>query len=65
MDDAVWVPSVFSKNRERLIEHDAVIELFNQVLEMASEQALISGVHFSVDGTLIDAWASHKSFLCK
>lgn len=65
MDDAVWVPSVFSKNRERLIEHDAVIELFNQVLEMADKQDLLSGEHFSVDGTLIDAWAGHKSFCTK
>lgn len=65
MDDAVWVPSVFSKNRERLIEHDAVIELFNQVLEMASERDLLSGEHFSVDGTLIQAWAGHKSFVSK
>lgn len=65
MDDAVWVPTVFSKNRERLIEHDAVIELFNQVLEMASERDLLSGEHFSVDGTLIQAWAGHKSFVCK
>lgn len=65
MDDAVWVPSVFSKNRERLIEHDAVIELFNQVLEMADEQNLLSGEHFSVDGTLIDAWAGHKSLRAK
>lgn len=65
MDDAVWVPSVFSKNRERLIEHDAVIELFNQVLEMADEQELLSGEHFSVDGTLIQAWAGHKSFVRK
>jgi transposase len=65
MDHAVWVPSVFSKNRERLIEHDAVIELFNQVLQMADEQELLSGEHFSVDGTLIQAWASHKSFCAK
>ena len=65
MDDVVWVPSVFSKNRERLIEHDAVIELFNQVLAMADEQDLLSGEHFSVDGTLIDAWAGHKSFVRK
>ena len=65
MDDAVWVPSEFSKNRERLIEHDAVIELFNQVLEMADKQGLLSGEHFSVDGTLIDAWAGHKSFVRK
>jgi transposase len=62
MDDTVWVPSVFAKNRERLIEHDAVIELFNQVLEMARERDLLSGEHFSVDGTLIQAWAGHKSF---
>ena len=65
MDDSVWVASVFSKNRERLIEHDAVIELFNQVLEMANEQDLLSGEHFSVDGTLIQAWAGHKSFVRK
>jgi transposase len=65
MDDAVWVPTVFSKNRERLIEHDAVIELFNQVLEMANERDLLSGEHFSVDGTLIQAWAGHKSFVRK
>jgi len=65
MDDAVWVPTVFSKNRERLIEHDAVIELFNQVLEMAQKRELLSGEHFSVDGTLIQAWAGHKSFVPK
>ena len=65
MDDSVWVPTVFSKNRERLIEHDAVIELFNQVLEMAQERDLLSGEHFSVDGTLIQAWAGHKSFVRK
>ena len=65
MDDAVWVPAVFTKNRERLIEHDAVIELFNQVLEMANERDLLSGEHFSVDGTLIQAWAGHKSFVRK
>lgn len=65
MDDVVWVPTVFTKNRERLIEHDAVIELFNQVLEMANERDLLSGEHFSVDGTLIQAWAGHKSFVRK
>jgi transposase len=65
MDDAVWVPSVFSKNRQRLIEHDAVIELFNQVLAIAQEQDWLSGEHFSVDGTLIQAWAGHKSFVRK
>ena len=65
MDDAVWVPTVFSKNRERLIEHDAVIEFFNQIVQQAQEQELLSGEHFSVDGTLIQAWAAHKSFVRK
>ncbi len=65
MDDAVWVPTVFTKNRERLIAHDAVIELFNHVLEVADKQNWLSGEHFSVDGTLIQAWAGHKSFVRK
>jgi len=59
------VPTVFSKNRERLIEHDAVIEFFNQIVQQAQEQELLSGEHFSVDGTLIQAWAGHKSFVRK
>lgn len=62
MDDVVWVPTVFTKNRERLIAHDAVIELFNAVLAIAEKQGWLSGEHFSVDGTLIQAWAGHKSF---
>lgn len=62
MDDAVWVPSVFSKNRERLIEHDAVVEFFNEVLHIADQRSWLSNEHFSVDGTLIQAWAGHKSF---
>lgn len=65
MDDEVWVPSVFTKNRERLIEHDAAIEFFNEVLKIADKKHLLSGEHFSVDGTLIQAWAGHKSFLRK
>ena len=65
MDDAVWVPTVFTKNRERLIAHDAIIELFNLVLEQAEDKGLLSGEHFSVDGTLIQAWAAHKSFVSK
>jgi len=65
MDDAVWVPTVFTKNRERLIAHDAVIELFNAVLAIAEKNDWLSGEHFSVDGTLIQAWAGHKSFLRK
>jgi transposase len=65
MDDAVWVPSVFTKNRERLIAHDAVIELFNHIVETADRKGWLSGEHFSVDGTLIQAWASHRSFVRK
>lgn len=65
MDDEVWVPTVFSKNRERLIEHDAVIGLFNEVVKIADDRGWLSGEHFSVDGTLIQAWAGHKSFVRK
>ena len=55
MEEAVWVPTVFSKNRERLLAHDAVIELFNHVVQSAEEQGWLSGEHFSVDGTLNQA----------
>lgn len=65
MDDAVWVPTVFSKNRERLIEHDVVVALFNEIVEMAASEGWLSGEHFSVDGTLIQAWAGHKTFVRK
>lgn len=65
MDDAVWVPTVFTKNRERLIEHDAIIAFFNEVVTMAKEKGWLSGEHFSVDGMLIGAWAGHKSFVRK
>jgi transposase len=65
MDDVVWVPTVFTKNRERLIKHDAVIKFFNEVVAIAQQRDLLSGEHFSVDGTLIQAWAGHKSFVRK
>jgi transposase len=61
IEDTVWNHSVFSKNRDRLIEHDAVTELFNSTVEKARTKGLLSGEHFSVDGTLIQAWASQKS----
>ena len=61
IDDSVWNHSVFSKNRDRLIEHDVVIELFNATVDMARARDLLSGEHFSVDGTQIKAWAGHKS----
>jgi transposase len=62
MDDDVWVPTVFSKNRERLLTHDAMVEFFNLIVAQADAHNLLSGEHFSVDGTLIQAWAGHKSF---
>jgi transposase len=61
IDDAVWNHSVFSKNRDRLIEHEVATALFEQTVQMAKERGLLSGEHFSVDGTLIQAWAGHKS----
>ena len=61
IEDPVWDHSVFSKNRDRLIEHDAITDLFNATVEIAHERGWLSGEHFSVDGTLIQAWASHKS----
>ncbi len=65
MDDPVWVPTVFTKNRQRLIEHDAVVVFFNEVIQTAHKKQWLSGEHFSVDGTLIQAWAGHKSFVRK
>jgi transposase len=62
MDEAVWVPTVYSKNRERLLEGDVAQKFFAQILEQAGGNDLLSSEHFSVDGTLIEAWASQKSF---
>ena len=59
-EDAAWVPTVFSKHRERLIEHQAVVELLEQLLAVAREKDYRSGEHFSIDGTLIQAWAGQK-----
>ena len=62
IDDAVWDHSTFSANRDRPIENDVVCELFEEVVNLAREQNLLSEEHFSVDGTLIQAWASQKSY---
>lgn len=62
MDEPVWVPTVFTKNRDRLLEGDVAEKFFAQVLDQARNADLLSDEHFSVDGTLIEAWASHKSF---
>jgi transposase len=65
MDDAAWDHSTYTRNRDRLIEHEVVRGLFGQVMQQAKEAQLLSSEHFSVDGTLIRAWASHKSFVPK
>lgn len=62
MDEPVWVPTVFTKNRDRLLGGDIAEKFFAQVLDQARAADLLSDEHFSVDGTLIEAWASHKSF---
>ena len=62
IDEDVWDHSVFSKNRDRLLEGDIANEFFDKVLELASERGLLCDEHFTVDGTLIEAWASQKSF---
>jgi transposase len=62
MDDTVWAPTVFTKNRDRLLEGDVAEAFFEKVLELARERKLLSDEHFTVDGTLIEAWAGHKSF---
>ena len=63
MDDRVWAPTVFTKNRDRLLQGDVAQAFFEAVLRQAQERRLLSSEHFSVDGTLIEAWASQKSFV--
>jgi transposase len=62
MDDPVWDPTVFTKNRERLLRGDIARAFFERVLAQAQARQLLSAEHFTVDGTLIEAWASLKSF---
>ena len=62
IDDEIWHHSVFSKNRDRLLEHEVVEAFFTEVMTLANKRELLSTEHFSVDGTLIQAWASQKSF---
>jgi transposase len=62
MDESVWVATVFSKNRDRLMAGDVAEKFFAQVLAQAEAAGLVSDEHFSVDGTLIEAWASQKTF---
>ena len=62
VDEPVWDPTVFSKNRERLLEGEIADGFFAAVVEQARAQGLLSDEHITVDGTLIEAWAGHKSF---
>ena len=62
MDDVVWDPTVFSKNRDRMLKAEIAGLFFQAVVEEARVARLLSDEHFSVDGTLIEAWASQKSF---
>ena len=62
MDDAVWSPTTFSKNRDRLLDGDIAQHFFEAVRLHADAAKLLSDDHFTVDGTMLEAWASHKSF---
>ena len=62
MDDKVWDHSVFTKNRDRLLAGDIATKMLYQVVGLAREHRLLSDDHFTVDGTLVEAWASQKSF---
>jgi transposase len=62
MDDTVWTPTTFTKNRERLLAGDVARAFFEDVVEQARGRRLLSDEHFTVDGTLLEAWAGQKSF---
>jgi transposase len=62
LDEPVWDATVFSKNRKRLLEGDVAEAFFQAVVAQAREAGLLSDEHFTVDGTLIEAWAGQKSF---
>ena len=62
MDDPAWSPTTFTKNRDRLLDGDIAAAFFDAILIHADTAQLLSNEHFTVDGTLLDAWASHKSF---
>src|SRR5947208_4343921 len=62
MDDPVWDATTFTKNRDRLLDGDIADAFFTEVLAAIKGEGLLSDEHFTVDGTLLEAWASHKSF---
>jgi transposase len=65
MNDEVWHPTVFTKNRDRLLEGKIAEEFFRVVLRQARLKRLLSDEHFTVDGTLIEAWTGQKNFQLK
>jgi transposase len=62
MDEEIWSPTTFSKNRDRLLAGDVAAAFFDAVVDQARQANLLSDEHFTVDGTLLEAWASLKSF---
>src|SRR5438128_2831847 len=62
MDDPIWDVTVFTKNRQRLLAGDIADAFFAAVLKQARQRNLLSDEHFTVDGTLLEAWAGQKSF---
>ena len=62
LDDSIWDATTFTKNRDRLLDGDIADAFFAEVLAAVKQEGLLSDEHFTVDGTLIEAWASHKSF---
>ena len=64
MDDPVWHPTTFTKNRDRLLSGDVAAAFFDAVQAHARAAGLLSDEHFTVDGTQLEAWASLKSFRC-
>ena len=62
LDDASWDATTFTKNRDRLVEHEVARQFFEEVVRQAKKAERMSAEHFTFDGTLIEAWASLKSF---
>src|SRR6478736_3208650 len=62
LDEEVWDPTVFTKNRDRLLDGDVAREFLCEVVSQARDKNLTSDEHFTVDGTLIEAWASRRAF---
>ena len=62
LDEPMWDHSTFSKNRDRLLAGDVATAFFEAVWPKRGPHRLLSDEHFTVDGTLLEAWASHKSF---